>query len=284
MNTNNKEHSFSHLGEYPYSFDGYEYKSFKAVPEAPTQPGTCCDHCGTGINHVFWFVSADGNRFKVGSSCVEKSGDSGLKNQIKTEVKRIQKEQRAARKEVKNLAKRLARRVANWGSVRARLRSNPDLSRLLRVDNRITADVRTRFLEWGTLSDAQEELLYKLEKQNEAYKARKQADEERTWIPVPDGERLQVEGTVLSTKLQDTMYGEILKMLVRVDTEEGSFKLWGSVPQALWYREYRDGSIEHTDIKGKRVRFTAKLKRSDKDPEFGFFSRPTKAELVKEGE
>ena len=86
MNTNNKEHSFSHLGEYPYSFDGYEYKSFKAVPEAPTQPGTCCDHCGTGINHVFWFVSADGNRFKVGSSCVEKSGDSGLKNQIKTDL------------------------------------------------------------------------------------------------------------------------------------------------------------------------------------------------------
>lgn len=279
---NNKEHSFSHLGEYPYSFDGYEYKVFRAAKDAPVQPGTCCDHCGTGINHVFWFVSADGNRFKVGSSCVEKSGDAGLKNQIKSEVSRIQKEQRQARKERKQLAKKLARRIANWGSVRSRLRSNPDLSRLLRVDNKITADIRTRFLEWGTLSDAQEELLYKLEKQNEEYKKSQQEEAERKYIPVPDGNgRVAVEGVILNAQYRESAYGTVAKVLVRVDTEEGSFKLWGTLPRHIEDDAFNNSEEGLKGLRNKVIRFTAKLQRSDKDAEFGFFSRPTKAELIK---
>lgn len=50
----------------------------------PKKPGSCCDYCMTGIAYVFWIVSADGNRFKVGSDCVAKTPDRDLKREIKT--------------------------------------------------------------------------------------------------------------------------------------------------------------------------------------------------------
>jgi hypothetical protein len=56
-----------------------------------------------------------------------------------------------------------------------------------------------------------------------------------------------------------------MKMLVVTDT---GWKVWGTMPAAL-------------DVdRGARVRFTATVKPSDDDPHFGFFSRPTKAQVL----
>jgi hypothetical protein len=57
-----------------------------------------------------------------------------------------------------------------------------------------------------------------------------------------------------------------MKMVVKV---EQGWAVWGSVPEAI--------AIE-VEV-GDTVTFTATVTRSDRDPKFGFFKRPTKAAI-----
>ena len=84
--------------------------------------------------------------------------------------------------------------------------------------------------------------------------------------PVPTG-RVEVIGTVLGTKVTETRFGPVSKMLVQ---DERGFKVWGSIPSSL------------PNPKGEEVRFTATLEASEDDPKFGFFKRPTKAQFINE--
>ena len=82
-------HIFAALAAPPYKNLGYTSESYQAVrgdPNCPIQPGGSCDHCGTGIYEIFRFRGSDGRVFKVGSSCVEKAGDAGLKKVIAKDV------------------------------------------------------------------------------------------------------------------------------------------------------------------------------------------------------
>lgn len=83
----------------------------------------------------------------------------------------------------------------------------------------------------------------------------------------PEG-RIVVTGTVLAFKVQESIYGDVLKMLVQDDR---GFRVWGSVPASL-----DDAERE------SRVTFTATVTASDKDTKFGFFKRPTKAAIITE--
>lgn len=83
-------------------------------------------------------------------------------------------------------------------------------------------------------------------------------------VEVPTG-RIVVEGEVVSTKWVDSGYGSTQKMLVK---NEAGWKVWGSVPSSI-----------EVD-KGTRVRFTATVERSNDDSLFGFFKRPSKAEVL----
>jgi hypothetical protein len=76
------------LGRAPFYFDGFEDTAAHAGPdgmvrvtihEGPmagvdmlTKPGGSCDLCGTYITFFCWVRDADGKRFKVGSTCLEK--------------------------------------------------------------------------------------------------------------------------------------------------------------------------------------------------------------------
>lgn len=73
MMTNTMIHMFEKagLGQAPYTFDGVE-----------TTHGSTCQFCGTAIIYRFWLTSADGRKFFVGSDCILKSGDAGLKRII----------------------------------------------------------------------------------------------------------------------------------------------------------------------------------------------------------
>lgn len=79
--------------------------------------------------------------------------------------------------------------------------------------------------------------------------------------------RFDLEVVVKSVKWQDGYYGNVLKMLV--ETAKGN-RLWGSVPSSL-------------DVEvGNKVKFKATVEPSPKDEHFGFFKRPSKAEVVME--
>lgn len=68
----------SGLGAAPFRFLKMFEKTYQAHPDAPRQPGGSCAHCGTAITIHCEIQSADGRKFVVGSTCVEKTGDAGL--------------------------------------------------------------------------------------------------------------------------------------------------------------------------------------------------------------
>ena len=73
---------FEHLGAAPYKYVGHESTEDRGNVQAAranrglsytTNLGTSCDHCATAITDAFWFTSADGKKFKVGSECAKKA-------------------------------------------------------------------------------------------------------------------------------------------------------------------------------------------------------------------
>lgn len=105
--------------------------------------------------------------------------------------------------------------------------------------------------------------------------------------PAPSG-RLEIVGTIRSAKYVDSDFGSTLKMLV----EGEGWKVWGSVPKNIADSEYyafysADGNDPADDgigvwsgaLIGREIKFTATVKPSDTDTSFGFFTRPTKAEI-----
>jgi hypothetical protein len=104
------------------------------------------------------------------------------------------------------------------------------------------------------------------QKQRDAERAERDAAHE-AGENAPEG-RVVITGTVLAFKVQESMYGDVLKMLVQDDR---GFRVWGSVPSSL-----DDAERE------SRITFTATVTASDKDAKFGFFKRPAKAAVIDE--
>ena len=70
------------LGKAPFRCVGIDEKTSQACPGAPIQPGGTCDHCGRGIRYVCRIRGSDGAEFSVGTTCVEKTGDNGLRQVV----------------------------------------------------------------------------------------------------------------------------------------------------------------------------------------------------------
>ena len=86
------------FGIAPFTFKSVEEKLF-VVPGAAPRAGGSCDYCSTSIRWAHWIVSADGNRFKVGSECVKKTGDKGLIRIVNAEISKRKKANDQARVE-----------------------------------------------------------------------------------------------------------------------------------------------------------------------------------------
>lgn len=95
------------LGKAPYKYLGVEVLRGPITVQsvngcvvqigAPGQPMGCCQYCSTGIAYLFWLESTDGRKFYVGSDCIYKSGDVGLKRIIEPIVAQHNKEIRDSR-------------------------------------------------------------------------------------------------------------------------------------------------------------------------------------------
>lgn len=89
--------------------------------------------------------------------------------------------------------------------------------------------------------------------------------------PVPSG-RTDVVGKVVSRKLVDTKFGRQAKILVESDD---GWRLWVSEPSM----KGKDGSRREAAV-GDRIKMTTTVEPSRDDPQFGFGSRPSKAEII----
>lgn len=220
-----------------------------------------CGHCGARIRYAALMIHSNGtDMIFVGEQCFANRFDGVTKAEFQT--LRAAAAGRAARGRV-TLA------IADL------VDAHPLLAELTypqtgEWSGSFLADVAYRFRRDGQLSErqvtaAEGAVLREIEwRARDAARDAQRAAEAATATPVPSG-RMVIEGEVLSTKWQETGFGETQKMLVKHDS---GWKAWGTVPAAI--------DVE----KGDRVRFTASIKPSDDDLHFGFFSRPVKAEIL----
>ena len=131
-------HPFQALGPPPYRYLGHSSESYQAVrgdPSCPIQPGGSCDHCGTGIYEIFRFQAADGTKFKVGSTCVEKAGDAQLVRAIAKDVAKHRAEVAHARQDAI-----IGRAEAALPAAREALATKPHPTPILASQGRTLAD------------------------------------------------------------------------------------------------------------------------------------------------
>lgn len=126
----------------------------------------------------------------------------------------------------------------------------------------------------------------------------KKADDEANAVPVETGKQI-ITGEIVSIKGVENDFGYAVKVVVKDDR---GFKVYGSLAKSLreeiynvWYDAKGPGSkdkgygsivqdygseVWFESAKGARVQFNATVEASRDDKAFGFFSRPTKAQVI----
>lgn len=266
---------YSEKGENEDGKAGWYSKRPKVLADFPplneagnfVRKGTC-DHCGARFDWgAVYQHKPTGKHIVVGNVCADKTLD--VPNRHELEVRRI-KSRLAANRE--------AARYAAAARTQADTLGFAWLYSTGKHDNKTLDDIAHKGLKFGGLTERQIELVRKIhdgtptewQARKAEAKAKREAEEAAAESVPSNGERIEVEGTVLTVKEKEGyMPGTtVYKMLVRHATR--GFKLWGTMPSSL-----NDAKV------GDVVAFSAKVERSNDDPKFGFFSRPTKARLVK---
>jgi len=229
-----------------------------------------CDHCGARFDWGAVYVHTSGKHIVVGNTCADMT--LSVPDRAALDTNRMKAKLEAQRKAFKMTVLACEQAIAGdfvW--LYAEKHSHQTL-----------ADIAHKGLVWGGITDRQLELVNsikfgvkaswvadkeaRLAERAAADKARAEAEAAAEPVPETD-KRIHVQGEVLTVREQEGYMGAtVRKMLVK--TAQG-FKLWGSVPSSIY------------DIdRGAKVEFDCAVERSDKDPKFGFFTRPTKARVV----
>lgn len=219
-----------------------------------------CDHCGApNLRYVNAYRhTPTGDTIVVGATCSDKVG---LANRNAYELAQ------AKRREQTRIfnAQREAKRV-KWRAEHPEQAATIDLIAEAVANgqhNYFWEDILKAIKNYGAPTDRQAAALIKSWEEFQAKEAEEKAPPVQTvTIPCPSGAQT-IQGTVLSTKWQDSQYGSTLKCLVQ---DHRGFRVWGTVP----------GSADWD--KGDEVRFTATIEPSDDDPNFGFYKRPRSME------
>lgn len=218
-----------------------------------------CGKCGgTGIysgpTRITFHTATVGDEAPGCLACHGFGFRSVLVSSVRARVRREEKAIEAAKAAAEAFQARLA---AFWTPERQALR---DAATVAHIDLRDGDPIRRELGD--ALQDAEggleEDAFPRMAAALEALEARTAAAR-----PVPTG-RLVIEGVVLAKKLQESAYGSTYKLLI----EGEGWKVWGTEPRSI------------DAAKGDRVRLTATVEASADDASFGFYSRPTKAEVL----
>ena len=141
--------------------------------------------------------------------------------------------------------------------------------------------LRRAVIEYGCLTEGQSVAIIQAAARKAEATARRATDEAAA-IAAPTG-RVTIDGTIVSVKFKETMYGDCYKCLVRVATDEGVFKVWMTATDKLIEMipsiEHGTWSDRAMSLRGRAVRCAVTLKPSNDDKSFAFGSRPAKFEM-----
>jgi len=113
-------HKHFQFGIAPFRFVGIWSAPSKALLEANpeaynaqlrSKPACChfsCDHCGTGISNHCIIVDSTGERFSVGTDCVEKTHHTEVISKVKLALRKKAKAARDAKREAQQQARQAA--------------------------------------------------------------------------------------------------------------------------------------------------------------------------------
>lgn len=217
--------------------------------------GQTCRHCGHFFIYYAILQHTPSHKLvKVGETCLDNRFSlANAEFQALRKAGKLNRERSALKaKRAEFLAKDDVQELYAWASICPTWNGESFEAKFVRSIDR-----------YGDASDKFVDAIRRAKSRQAAYETRK-VQEAAEAQPVVEG-RITVEGQVLSTKWQESVYGGSLKMLVKDDR---GFKVWGTVPSCI------------DPEKGDHVAFTATVKVSGDDPNFGFFSRPTKATLT----
>ena len=218
--------------------------------------GAQCDHCGALIRYVAVVRhTPTGDHLAVGETCLD--------NRFSKATSEFQ----ALRKSAK-LDREVSRIATQWAEFQTTHAADWDA--LAASTNSFVQDVLAKGRQFGVLSDRQFEAIVAAVARDAEFDARRAEAKASApaGSPVPTG-RLTVTGRVVSRKTQSSPWGTQYKFLLAVTAPDGGeFRIWGTEPTNI------DPEV------GDSVTLTATLSQSDRDPAFGFFTRPTKATVV----
>lgn len=244
-----------------------------------------CDHCGARFHHgVFMWFRPRHEVIAVGHTCAYET--FSLDSRAALLRKRAEKAHKVAREAEAIRVKADAFKAAHAAEV-AHLEEFSVEHEGWKPYGDFYADVLRRIDRYGDVSEKTIEAVRRGMVRDPEMRARRlaeMAEVKATGVKVPE-RRLVITGEVLSVKWKDSYYGGAFKMLVKDDR---GFKVWGTRPDSLaasiFHFMVEDGVDEWAnkpEVKpGDRIRFTAACEPSKDDDYFGFFKRPTKAEVI----
>jgi len=214
-----------------------------------------CGHCGSHIRFAAVMAHEPSMEFiLVGQDCL---------------TNRFDEMSAADFKALRDAAKKAARESKKAEQRAALIKEHPELADAFESNNLFIQDVMRKFDKYAELSDRQIAAVKTALIRDAEWEVKKAAEqkEAESAADAPTG-RVTITGEIISVKLQETMYGSSMKMLVK--TADG-WKLWVTVPNSIMIGEV---------LSGKTVTLTATVTPSNDDPKFAFGKRPSKAVLV----
>jgi hypothetical protein len=178
---------------------------------------------------------------------------------------RIDKDAKALRMRLERARKAQETRARNEMTYQTNLLDNPGLEEAFECEHYIVQNIKNSARSYK-LSGKQIRLVFKIAGEMEEKK-----EEKLAIVPVTD-KRIEVTGQVLGMKEVENPYGYQTKIVVKVCSGDGYYKLYGTCPSKLSYVK-----------RGSTISFFAKITVSKDDKSFGFFSRPTKAKEIVTG-
>lgn len=222
----------------------------KQIYGAPGRCGSC------GASFVYgelWRHTPTGDLVHLGHDCAAKYEMLMDRSAWELENRRV----RAA-------AARECQKALNDDERERFLAANPGLAEALEeTDHRIVRDIKARFVEYRSLSPKQVALVLKL-----ATEAKTPPKPEEAHVAAPLG-RVDFTGVVVSAKNQETNFGPVTRITVKVTAPGGTWLAWGTCP-AVILDDARKGNL---DLRGKVVALRATL-QAGREPHFAFMKRP----------
>lgn len=228
------------------------------------EPGVIvtCWRCGGGGEYSF--------NHKDGTMCYGCSGKGVNYKRLSTVVQKVRRARRAADPAViaKKAAKKRAAKLAVISEAREFIAARAELQAAFAGRKHGTLrDIARQLVRKGCISEAQIALVIKLAGELDADAQNAATEVQAEPLPVTD-ERVKVVGEITAASWKSNDFGLTLKITVK---SEDGWKVWGTCPS--------DFGEDESALVGRRVSFMARISPARDDDRFGFFKRPTQAQI-----